>query len=698
MRRAARSGSRERRAWRLSTILVLAVALLSGCATQPARGPAPVVLEPAGSTPPESETSDVVVQGLEPEVAIDSESIDSESPWDLALRADSAPTDVAIELRLAAIDGFLELQEFGNAETQANYLLDVFLDQSQINRLNFQRGRIALGFGQYQIALQYLQPLRGDPLWTADERAQLFLALAEAQRGLDRRVDALVSLFLRDRLLGDRTQRLENQQRILDLLRGTSELELALLRQSAGNNGLPANLVDGWLAFAQLTALPEPERVAGFLRWRNSYPGHPADQALIGAGSTVSLERFNHVALLLPFTSPFANAAQAFHDGFMDAHAADTSLERPTVSLYDIGETAALAPIYYQSATVEGADFIVGPLGKDAAAALLQGGPPAIPTLVVADVPPESVSPELYGISLSPELEARQVAERGFRDGHRQAAILRSDSPWGGRAAAAFEAAWIAQGGNIVSNKSFPDSIEDYSQIIQRYLEVSQSESRRAALSSQLGINLEFTPRRRDDIDLLFFAGNARQARLLVPQLRFYQAHDLPIYATSNVFNGALNPAVDADLDNLVFGDMHWMVDIRYEVPEPALEREIPADPSTVASDAGPPESTEANPAQEQATEPVAEAPPPEPQPVAKSPYSFTPLDRLYALGLETYHLIPRLSSLRSEEWQRYNGQAFDASVGADGNVMRHLEWATFRKGRIRLLDVPGAPSADAGQ
>jgi outer membrane PBP1 activator LpoA protein len=631
-----------------------------------------------------------VVQGIGREEVISGQQIESESPWELALRADSAPTDVAIELRLAAIDGFLGLQEFTSAETQANYLLDVFLDQAQSNRLGFQRGLIALGFGQYQTAVQYLQPLRNDPLWNPAERARLLRALADAQIGLDRRVDAITSLFLRDRLLSGEEQ-VQNQRRIMDLLQGASSLEQALLRQSANNNALQANLVDGWLAFTGLGNLSEVDRTPAFLRWRNSYAGHPARGELLGTESAISLDRFNHIALLLPFTSPFGNAATAFHDGFMDAYNADTSISRPAISLHDIGETPALASFYYQSAMIEGADFVIGPLGREAAAALLQGGPLSTPTVLLADIPAESVSPGLYGISLSPEAEAGQVAARAFRDGHRQAAIFRSDSGWGDRAASAFMNAWTELGGRVVSNRSFPDTIEDHSRIIQRFLEVNQSVARRKVLSAQLGLNLEFTPRRRDDIDMLFFAGNARQARLLVPQLRFFQAHDLPIYATSNVFTGAVNPAVDADLDNLVFGDMRWMVDIRYEIPQ---EEQTGATPDSSTDPARALDGESDDPVADAADGVDSPEPPPapEPEPVAKSPYSFTPLDRLYALGLETYHLVPRLAALRRDDWQRYNGQAFRASVGQDGNVLRHLEWATFTRGRVTLIDTADTP------
>lgn len=683
MRCAFRNPARGRWATHCLPVFLLALAVLSGCASRPGPAPStrPIVVEDTPPNAGEVLIDPVIVNPLERDGTITAQQIENESPWELAIRADQAPDAVAVELRLGAIDGFLELQEFTSAETQANHLLDKFLDPVQARRFDLQRGRIALGFGRYQTAIQFLQPLRNDPQWDDAERGLVLKTLADAQLGLERRVDALISLFLRDRVVSDEAQ-LENQQRILDLLGSLGDLEQALLRQSAGNNGLPGNLVGGWLAFAPMRNLADGERERALIIWRNSFAGHPARDELLGGASMLALDRFNHVALLLPFTSPFGSAAQAFHDGFMDAYNQDTSLSRPALSLHDIGETPSLAGFYYQSAMIEGADFVVGPLGRDAALALLQNGAPAMPTLVLADIPAELVADGLYGISLSPELEAEQVAGRAFADGHRQAAIFRSDSAWGQRAAAAFADAWLALGGTLVTNKSFPDTIEDYSRIIQNFLEVNQSVARRKVLSAQLGLNLEFTPRRRDDMDMLFFAGNARQARLLVPQLRFFQAHDLPIYATANVFTGNPNPAVDADLDGLVFGDMRWMVDLRYETP-----------PETAAQPAGDGVAV-AGATADPADESLQTTDAPVSRPVAKSPYGFSPLDRLYALGLETYHLIPRLSALRSEDWQRYNGQAFEASVRRDGNVVRHLEWATFEKGDIVLLDP--APAAEA--
>ena len=663
--------------WRRLLLTAACAALIGACGPQvrPLPDASSVIVEDVNPTG-ESDQQGAIAQGLEPEFDIRAEQIDSESPWELAIRADQAPSDLATDLRLAAVSGFLDIQEFTNAETQANYLVDVYLDTEQQLLFNLLRGRIAQGLGQHQTAIQFLQPLKNDPSLDPESRALALWVLADAQLALDLRIDAIINLFRRDALLSFDAQML-NQQRILGLLRSLSSLEQSLLQQTATTNGLPPNLTPGWLAFKDIAQLPDIEQEAALLIWRSSYSNHPARDQLLGAGVTIPLEQFNHIVLLLPFTSAFGNAAQAFYDGFIDAYNQDNTVYKPSISLHDIGEDPGLVPFYYQSAVTEGADFVVGPLGKDATNNLLSANTPSLPTLVLADISQEYSSPDLYGISLSPELEAQQVAQRAFRDGHRQAAIFRSATAWGDRAANAFFQAWTDLGGSIVSNKSFPDTIEDYSRIIQRLLEVNQSVSRERVLSAQLGVNLEFTPRRRDDIDMLFFAGNSRQARLLVPQLRFFQAHNLPMYATSNIFSGEVNPAVDADLDKLVFGDMRWMVDIQYPQVEPITEV-LPNQESEESS--GQLDELE----NESDTENVTT---PRPKPIAKSPYSFSTLDRLYALGLESYHLIPRLAVLRKDPWQQYNGQAFRASIREDGNIVRHLEWASFENGEVVLID-----------
>jgi len=663
-------------------LIVLAAVIIAGCGGNDRVRPqsSSTVIQAPLENANEAAVEGVIVQGIDQEGQFQSELIDGDSsPWELAALADRSSGPDAIELRLTSIQQFIALQEFPAAETQTNYLVDSPLNPAQSARLNLYRGQIASALGQPDLALRYLLPLRYRSNLNQQDQVGLFQSLANVQLASGQRIDALISLMKADELLANAVTeqgdpQLDNQNKIVELLAKLSPAEQSLLTQSASRNGLPNNLVSGWITFVPLIDMDEQARYEPLNRWANTYATHPARADLLGnlPPPSLDLQSFQHVALLLPLTSRFGNAAQAFYDGFIESHNRDNNFNKPIVSLHDIGEDAELTSFYYQSAMREGADFIVGPLGRSAVTRLLSTESLPLPTLVLGDIGIDQSADNTYGISLSPELEAEQVAQRAFDNGHRQAAIFRSDSSTGSRAAQAFNRKWIELGGVVVTNKSFPKYIDDYSRIIQQLLEVNQSISRERVLSAKLGVNLEFTPRRRNDIDMLFFAGDAKQARLLVPQMRFFQAHDLPIYATSNVFNGKTNPAVDADLDGIVFGDMGWMLNAALPfavAPEPDLENE------------GNEESIEIN-SPEIPTQQETSIPPPGP----KSPYQFSPLDRLYALGLESYHLIPRLYSMRLDQRQKYLGEAFGAQVRSDGNIIRLLDWATFDQGNIALL------------
>ena len=364
-------------------------------------------------------------------------------------------------------------------------------------------------------------------------------------------------------------------------------------------------------------------------------------------------------------------------------------VDRPDVMLYDTGTESELSTFYYQAAINEGADFVVGPLGRQAVNAWLSDEVIETPTLVISTVPEELAQENLFGISLSPEQEASKAAQKAFADGHRQALIFRVDSEWGQRVADAFITTWESMGGTVLKNASFPTEISDYSRIIQKLLKLDQSIARQKVLSAQLGFDLKFTPRRRDDADLLFLAANAKQARLIVPQLRFFQAHDLPMYATSYVYSGEPNASVDADLDGVTLGEMKWMLDNVLRQKASTLK----SDPGT--SDASTEGSNETDATGQDGDALIEgsnlglQTPPIRPEPsvnLPQSPYANTALDRLYALGFESYQIIPKLLLLRKNEWIQHRGHAMRITVDEFGNIQQHPEWVKFKDG---LLETP---------
>ncbi len=405
------------------------------------------------------------------------------------------------------------------------------------------------------------------------------------------------------------------------------------------------------------------------------------------------------IALLLPLTSPLGHAAEAFQRGFMDAH--NRSYSRTSIHIYDTGSEHDLAALYYLSAINDGHQFVVGPLGKQAVDSLLIQQELLSPTLLIGQVPTDRVIANAWGISLSPEDEARAVARKALSSGLSHAAVLHRNNQWGSRISLAFRDAFEAEGGIVVSENRFQPGAGDSGSAIKHLLALNESEARHQALSNLLGHKLKFDSRRRTDMDFVFFAGNSKEARRVVPQLKFYRAHDLPVYGTSSVFSGKSDPVSDADLAGLIFPDIPWMLtgldSESYSAPKPSQASAQPATDPSAPTPLSAPLSAEGrtmlglDPAtMPQAATPGQTTPVPGSAPSLRSqsrelPYGGSPLDRLYALGQTAFDVIPHIASLTADPSINYPGKSMTVQVDDAGNLIRQFAWAQFTTKGIRV-------------
>ena len=60
---------------------------------------------------------------------------------------------------------------------------------------------------------------------------------------------------------------------------------------------------------------------------------------------------------------------------------------------------------------------------------------------------------------------------------------------------------------------------------------------------------------------------------------------------------------------------------------------------------------------------------------------------RLYALGVDAFHLIPHLSRLAFEEDAGFRGETGLLSMSDDGRIKRKLPWGKFISGKPELID-----------
>lgn len=506
---------------------------------------------------------------------------------------------------------------------------------------------IALGEREPELTLRLLEeplPESAPPV----RRAEYHHLRADAWTMLGNRLESAHELVMREQYLDDEELIVQNQQAIWTSLATMTERMLEQMRSAP-----PPDVLSGWMQLVQIarTYQLRPALLRNEVAmWRQQYPDHPANEALLEGLTTRSEEEVaypDRVALLLPLGGRFAKAAEAVRDGFLAAYYTRQSAAQQAVRVYDAGDDPFNIDTVYQQALDDGAQFIVGPLDKDALALLAQRESLTVPTLALNYLGEyERPVPNLYQFGLSPEAEARQVAERTWLDGHVNAAALVPAGPWGERVLQAFVERWQQLGGNVVEVQSYRPSDTDFSVPIRMLLNLDDSKRRHRTINTLLKRSVEYTPRRRQDIDFIFLAAYPRQARQIRPQLKFYHAAYVPVYATSHIFTGNLNTEKDRDMDGVAFGDMPWVLS---ETQAPSrLRREI---------------------------EPYV-------SPAGQN------LQRLYALGIDAFNIIAALNPLRRYPYERYDGETGSLSLDTRNRVQRTLTWVRFRSGRPVLLDA----------
>lgn len=503
-------------------------------------------------------------------------------------------------------------------------------------------------------------------LLAADDEFFRALDLATAPR-LDQawlRLPADTALPLRDLradlwgLLGDLDSAIAERRQIADM--ATSEEDIAannddfwqLLTQLPSSElklradqSIDARM-RGWYQLALLgrdTQTDISSQLTALSRWRQQWPHHSAashpPQAL-RLLEQLAAQRPDRIALLLPLSGPLGSAGRAIRDGFMAAYytSLDAGAPAPAVKVYDTGSDQPFEQLY-QSAVDAGAQAIVGPLDKRKVANLLATEKLPVPTLALnyaADTPEDGarLTGDLVQFGLAIEDEARQVARHAYRQGHRQAMILATDAGWGQRGEQAFRQEWERLGGSVSISRTFYGN-SDFSKMVSEALLITDSKSRESALRRKLAAPLEFTPRHRGDVDIILVLAQPKQARQINPMLTYFYAGDLPVYATSQVFDGSINRTRDRDMNGIRFTALPWLFE-----SDNRTKRDIE-------------------------------------QQAAPAP-AFA---RLYALGADAFRLYPRLPMLRQFPQQRVHGLTGALSLTADGRIVREQIWARIEKG-----------------
>jgi outer membrane PBP1 activator LpoA protein len=601
--------------------------ILSACQSTPP----PITPTPDTTAPSAKTTADDVYTPQQ---------LDIESP------VSQLPTDFPLvyrndDFRLQQAASLFNAGRPGPALDMLDSIEDGLLTSDQRTRKRIMQAAILLQAGGNTQAQQLLNAEAES--YQTTTLAVFYLIRAKALLAQGQTADALNALITRQQFVAGNVAE-ENQRLIWNVVMFLNDRQLRMIQQT----DISAELA-GWIELA--TAIREKnvyentEQVIN--NWRTKNFSHPASAAVLAQISSDTISTTpTRIAFLLPLTSAYEPAASAIRDGFEAMNNEQLANHRYQLRLYDYGRDANAAMLYYNQAVNDGAEVIVGPLGRQSINSLLTSAEIKVPTILLSPAEEQSDAPQnLFQFSLSQELEAQQAAQRAWIDGYRRGVILYPQTDIGQRMAAAFTDRFNQLGGKIVNTENYAAMETDISPSVRRMLGVDSSEQRIAEMKRLLGRKITAEARRRQDIDFIFLPATNRKARLIKPLLDFFYAFDLPIYSTSRIFSGKVDPVNDRDLDRIRFPDMPWMIATNIELE--SLRTFLQGG----------------------------------------WPNRETSYNRLYGLGMDIFSILPLIERMRENPMLHFQGMSGNLSIDENGIIHREMLWASFRKGSPALLD-----------
>ncbi len=542
----------------------------------------------------------------------------SDALWRKAARLQGA---AQADLQLRAIEVLIDAAK---PQEAIALLRDPAARRAEWQRFEPRRAAIVQGFewlneGRQAEAIRVLQDIPA-PLGLPEAKRRLQL-LALALEADQRPLEAARQRIALDGLLGEE-ERLTNQEAILRLLGG---LDQAALEQASQETLEPR--LAGWLQLEHARRLGAP----ALEQWHDAHPTHPLLPVLYArllVDAAAHPPRMQpHIALVLAQGTSFEEAVRAVRAGVMRAReeAGEGALEvREYPALKDPEDVRRRI----EEAIAAGASAVIGPLERELLQPLSDASP-SVPVIGLNTLE-HAAGSNLIQFGLPPEDEAQAVAERMLAQGSLRALLLAPHDTLGERMLSAFSARYAQGGGSLVEVKRYEAGRPERWEALAR--ELLRPEP------SPIGGEL----RMREDADALFLIARAEDARQWVPLLRAQGGGNLPILATSHVYEGAPQPARDRSLDGIQFCDMPLILNYARRPGQVGPTR------FELAALSGQP--------------------------------------RLFALGFDAYLLASHLDAARSEEGLA--GQTGLLRLGEDNRVHRTPSWALFRGGLANPLEV----------
>ncbi len=536
-----------------------------------------------------------------------------------------------IQQRLQAVDTLILGGDGVSAKQEADAINPVELSAEQQAWLSLLYAQIQLNFGEAELAIESLTQIQPQQL-NLGNQLKYYQSQAFAYSLTGNLLASAKSRIALHPLISSPDELEKNQSAILEALSLLPDADVPFD---------PTDALAGWMSLVRiLKQLNQPDFTAQLSQWRITFPAHPADLSFLDRPQDAPANALQAkvIALLLPGSGTFSQAGKAIRAGFMAAYNHADNDSKPTVRFYDSEQSTPQT--LYNKAVAAGAQLIVGPLAKEQVQSLADNVTFNIPVLALNHIPGLQKD-RLYQFSLSPLDDTGQITQKAWTDGHHKVLMLMPENAPGKRIAHYLTADWQDQDGAILETQTYNPKDTDFSSPIQKLLNLDESEQRYHKILALIP-GVKYTPRRRQDADAVLLSAYSAEARSINPQLQFYQAGDLPVYAMPTVYTGQINASLDADLNKITFCDIPWLFNKAYqgELGMDALKETWTPFPSAYL--------------------------------------------RLVAMGIDAYNLATHLGNLETDS---LSGATGTLSLTTDQRIQRKLTCAKFTDGQPEIID-----------
>ncbi len=316
-----------------------------------------------------------------------------------------------------------------------------------------------------------------------------------------------------------------------------------------------SELIKGWLELALIIKNDTELQFKGIAlsQWLSSNPNHPASLNLPLEARSLPLPdqaQIKSIAVLLPLEGKFANVSKAITQGLIMA-----SFQLPPDIRPDIQIINSNSGNFISTYNDIHADLILGPLDSKNVQALQALPQLKYPTIALNSPNTKELPSNLFFMGLQAEDEAKTMAKEAIKRNLKTGAVLTYDSNKGMKLASEFSQAFNQQGGKIshiqVLDKSWANSLKSL-------LEIDKSNQRAQQISRLVRSPIEFTARRRNDIEFIYSPLKYKDLRQTNPLMAFYFADSIQVFSNSDISSRLYSNKKDKDLNNIIFADSNW--------------------------------------------------------------------------------------------------------------------------------------------